>query len=246
MSSIGNIIYYKAELHKITKITSQRILVSKLVQQLKPLIIKYIVPSNFDDMYNESELKYQFPYVEYKRYYNEIQPDVKRLPFDKTTFNQYITYITVPNVDHINFFIENHVFIDKNTDKLIISSFDDLLDRSIFTFYDIKLSNNLVRQFKTEWFHKELKQFIKYFNNPTKLQFINSHDLNDKFNTYVYEFNKLLNICQRPLENILNVECPICLDVKLCQIGHFKCQHYICSDCLPLLKNPICCLCRSI
>jgi len=150
MSSIGNIIYYKAELHKITKITSQRILVSKLVQQLKPLIIKYIVSSNFDDMHNESELKYQFPYVEYKRYYNEIQPDVKRLSFDKTTFNQYITYITVPNVDHINFFIENHVFIDKHTDKLIISSFDDLLDRSIFTFYDIKLSNNLVRQFKTE------------------------------------------------------------------------------------------------
>ena len=246
MSLVGNIICYKGELYKITTITSQRVLISKLLQQLKPLIIKYTVPCNFDDVYHESELKYQFPYVEYKRYYNKIQPDTKRLALDKTTFDQYTIFITVPNMENINYYIENHIFIDKLTDKLILSSFDDLLDKSIFTFYDIKLSNNAVKKFKTEWYHKELKQLIKYFNNSNKLQFINSHDLNDKFNAYMYEFNKILNIYQRPLENIQNTECPICLDVKTCIIGHFKCQHYICSDCLPLLKTQICCLCRSV
>ena len=46
------------------------------------------------------------------------------------------------------------------------------------------------------------------------------------------------------LSNIYD-ECPICLDVKSCNIGHFNCKHHLCNDYYKLLNNKICMVCRS-
>jgi hypothetical protein len=45
--------------------------------------------------------------------------------------------------------------------------------------------------------------------------------------------------------NEINDECPICLDVKSCEIGHFKCKHHLCFGCYKSLNIKTCMICRS-
>ena len=64
-----------------------------------------------------------------------------------------------------------------------------------------------------------------------------------KCNFYLYHLKTIFQ--QKKRLTCIIAECPICLDTKQCEIGHFKCTHDLCSDCYKLLNNKCCCLCRS-
>ena len=44
----------------------------------------------------------------------------------------------------------------------------------------------------------------------------------------------------------IEIDCPICLDIKICEIGHFQCKHHLCLDCYKLLNKKCCMMCRSL
>jgi len=61
------------------------------------------------------------------------------------------------------------------------------------------------------------------------------------------EVHQIIDSIKKELTPKIEIEtdCPICLEVKICEIGHFKCKHHLCPDCYKLLNKKFCCLCRS-
>lgn len=83
-----------------------------------------------------------------------------------------------------------------------------------------------------------LDEVIKYLN-------ITTIDIRSFIETIIYEYDEQNKIEDKIVDIIENLECPICLDVKNCELGHFKCKHFLCETCYELITIKKCMLCRS-
>lgn len=82
--------------------------------------------------------------------------------------------------------------------------------------------------------------FIDALNESVKY---NYHiDVQDK----LYMLNNIITyIHPQQIFETKVLECPICLDDKMCEVGHFNCCHHLCKDCFKCLKAKLCMMCRA-
>jgi hypothetical protein len=110
-------------------------------------------------------------------------------------------------------------------------------------FYDLLY---LVHQYTTSSDHVNLVHLaenIQTVQFQTTLQDMPTSIATSRCHFYL-DFLKKIFTPRKPLTSI-NTDCPICLDTKACQVGHFKCKHHVCSDCYDQLNNKCCMMCRS-
>jgi hypothetical protein len=134
--------------------------------------------------------------------------------------------------------------------------FESFFYKNPFKFETLILLNQYLYMYT---FSKEHK--LNFRNNSEKIKnvilqkktlYIDALNESVNYNYHIDVENKLdmlNNIItyihpQKILETKV-LECPICLEDKMCEVGHFNCRHHLCKDCFMCLKFKLCMMCRA-
>jgi hypothetical protein len=185
----------------------------------------------------------------YYHYSDQIDPNDPEQKMLKSKFINYGYQLTDNlNLDLYNYnetgYFNSLFFLDSNTLKSIyelqyeIYSYRHLFD--LLYILRSTTSDTDKRSYFTETKQKIFQMISNDGSIVDKLLNYNNH-LNPD------EVHQIIDSIKKELTPKIEIEtdCPICLEVKICEIGHFKCKHHLCPDCYKLLNKKFCCLCRS-
>ena len=236
--------YFKMENvpYKITRTTDKTIFYKRCVKD--------------NEMLLENGLIFHHSSTHYYHYSDQIDPNDPEQKMLKSKFVKYgYQLIENLNLDLYNFdetgYFNSLFFLDSKTLKSIYTLQYEIYSHthliSLINIYKDRTSESGIN------FYNDLKTY--FIENKQKIFKIISND--DSIVDKLLDYNKRLKPDEvyQIIESVkkeltpkiqIEIDCPICFDVKICEIGHFKCKHHLCLDCYKLLNNKCCMMCRSL